>query len=162
MQINETPTTGPSCAGGSSSWQTESVLLGGPTPTPAPRSQPKAMTVLEIPSFGKKSQKWLSFITHPWSFLMSPSQNSTWRSSCHIRRRKFPLSHQLIPAQAIFRLLLLVLGLSSQSCSRRIRAALWAPGGIAVGARQQQGDSIPSTWESPGSEINRTEREELC
>lgn len=31
-----------------------------------------------------------------------------------------------------------------------------------MGARQQQGDSIPSTWESPGSEINKIERGELC
>lgn len=102
------------------------------TPQP-PDPTPKAMTVLEIPSFGKKPQKWLSFITHPWSFLMSPSQNSTWRSSCHIRRRKFPLSHQLIPAQAIFRLLLLVLGLSSQSCSSGLQGELlWEPGSNRV------------------------------
>lgn len=64
MQINKTPTPCPGRAGGSSSWRAESALLGGPAPAPAPRSHMKGNdSVLEVPSFRKKPQKSLPFIT---------------------------------------------------------------------------------------------------
>lgn len=45
MQINKPPTPCPGCTRGSSSWQAESVLLGGPAPTQSPDPTPKAMTL---------------------------------------------------------------------------------------------------------------------
>lgn len=163
MQINKTPTPCPGRAGGSSSWRAESTLLGGPAPAPAPRSHMKGNdSVLEVPSFRKKPQ--VASLHHtipgPSSCLYPGTQPggtavTSGGESSHCL--------QFVPAQAIFRLFLPFWGLSSQLCSWRIRAALRAPGGIAVGAGQQQGDSTTSSWESPGlfipgSEINRVER----
>lgn len=138
------------------------MLLGGPTPAQPPDPTPKAMT-LSWRSYPLGRSHKSGFPSSPLpgaSLCLHPrTQPQKWRSRHHNRTRKFPFSLQLVPAQAIFRLFLLFWGLSSRSCSWRIRA----PGGIAGAAGQQWCNSITSSWESPGlfipgSEINRVER----
>lgn len=163
-QRNKTPTPCPGYIRGSSSWQAESALPGWSHTRPSPQiPHQRKLLCLEGPILWEEATK--ASLHHPSLVFphVSIPELQNWRGRHHIRRRKFPFSLQPVPAQAIFRLFLLFLRLSSQSCSWRIRAALRAPGGIAVEAEQQWCDSITSSWESPGllnpgSEINRVER----